>query len=70
MLLSRRISVLLVAVAMAVLLTMGTALAHGGKRHTVCHVKKGPDVTLRGLTHKQAQWHINNHPNDYWGRCG
>ena len=65
----RRISVLLAAVVMAMVLTMGTALAHGGNRHTVCHVKRGDDVTLRNLTHSRANWHINNHAKDYRGAC-
>jgi hypothetical protein len=64
----RRISVLLVGVLVAMMLTMGTALAHSGN-HTVCHVKNGKDETLRGLTHKQANRHINNHPKDYRGAC-
>ena len=60
---------LLVAVVVAVVLTMGTALAHGGKRHTVCHVKRGDDTTLRHLTHKKAKWHVKHHNKDYWGKC-
>ncbi len=66
----RRVLVLLTAVIVAAMMSVGPALAHGGKRHTVCHVfERGPDATLRGLTHKQANWHINNHPNDYRGAC-
>ena len=59
----RRISVLLVAVVMAMMLSMGSALAHSGT-HKVCH--RGDTLYL---THKQANRHINNHPNDYRGKC-
>ena len=61
----RRISVLLVAVVMAMMLSMGTALAHKSDNHKVCH--RGD--TISGLTHKQQQRHLNNHPRDYAGKC-
>ena len=60
----RRISVLLVAVVMAMMLSMGSALAHNSGNHKVCH--RGNTLYL---THKQANRHINNHPNDYRGKC-
>ena len=63
----RRISVLLVGVVVAVMMSMGTALAHSGK-HTICDVRNGKDVTLYNLSHKKAQKRVNN-TNDYWGKC-
>jgi hypothetical protein len=66
----RRISVLLVAVVMMMMLSLGTALAHKSGNHKVCDVRKGNDVTLSGYTHKQQQRYLNNHPKDYAGKCG
>ena len=66
----RRISVLLVAVVMAMMLTVGTALADSGSNHKVCHVRNNAkDVTHSGLTKKQANRELNRHPKDYRGKC-
>jgi hypothetical protein len=66
----RRISVLLVAVVMMMMLSLGTALAHKSGNHKVCDVRKNAkDVTLSGYTHKQQQRYLNNHPKDYAGAC-
>jgi hypothetical protein len=66
----RRISVLLVAVVMMMMLSLGTALAHKSGNHKVCDVRKNAkDVTLSGYTHKQQQRYLNNHPKDYAGKC-
>jgi len=66
----RRISVLLVAVVMTMMLSVGTALAHQSGNHKVCHVvKNGKDVTHSGLTHKQQQRELNRHHRDYAGKC-
>ena len=66
----RRISVLLVAVVMAMMLTVGTALADSGDNHKVCHVRNNAkDVTHSGLTKKQANRELNRHPKDYRGAC-
>jgi hypothetical protein len=66
----RRISVLLVAVVMMMMLSLGTALAHKSDNHKVCDVRKNAkDVTLSGYTHKQQQRYLNNHPKDYAGKC-
>ena len=61
----RRISLLLVAVVMTMMLSVGTALAHTSDNHKVCH--RGD--TISGLTHKQQQRHLNRHENDYKGKC-
>jgi hypothetical protein len=53
----RRISVLLVAVVMAMMLSMGSALAHKSSNHKVCH--RGNTLHL---THKQANRHITTTP--------
>ena len=60
----RRISVLLVALVMAMMLSMGSALAHTSSNHKVCH--RGNTLYL---SHKQANRHIDNHPNDSRGKC-
>ena len=66
----RRISLLLVGVVVAVMLSMGTALAHSSNNHTVCHVRSGAkDVTHYNLTHREAIRELNRHPKDYWGEC-
>jgi hypothetical protein len=61
----RRISVLLVAVVLTMMLSVGSALAHKSGNHKVCH--RGH--TISGLTHKQQQRHLNRHDNDYKGKC-
>ena len=63
----RRISVLLGAVVLAMMLSMGSALAH--KTHwKVCDVRNGEDVTLIYHNFKDAKKRVNN-TNDYWGEC-
>ena len=61
----RRISVLLVAVVMAMMLSMGPAFARGGHNYTICHNGN----TWYNLSYKQAKWHVRHHSNDYWGKC-
>ena len=61
----RRISVLLVAVVMTMMLSVGTALAHKSDNHKVCF--KGD--TISGFTHKQQQRFLNNHPKADPGKC-
>jgi len=61
----RRISLLLVGVVVAVMLSMGTALAHSSNNHKVCF--KGH--TISGFTHKQQQRFLNNHPKADPGKC-
>jgi hypothetical protein len=65
----RRVSVLLVAVVLTMMLSVGSALAHQSNNHKVCDVRKGNDVTRSGYTHKQQQRYLNNHPKDYAGKC-
>jgi hypothetical protein len=66
----RCVSVLLVAVVMAMMLSVGTALAHQSNNHKVCHVRdNAKDVTHSGLTHKEQKRELNRHPKDYAGAC-
>jgi len=68
----RRISLLLVGVVVAVMLSMGTALAHQSNNHKVCDVRNNAkDVTLTGFTHKQQQNYLDKRKNseDYAGEC-
>jgi len=61
----RRVSVLLVAVVMAMMLSVGTALAHKSDNHKVCF--KGD--TISGFTHKQQQRFLDRHPKADPGKC-
>jgi hypothetical protein len=73
--LGRRVLVLLVAAVMAVMLSIGPALAHGGgskghhdggnKKVTICHKGKN---TLHIPKHA-AKKHLKKHDRDYWGPC-
>ena len=66
----RRISLLLVGVVVAVMLSMGTALAHSSNNHKLCHVvKNGKDFTKTGLSHKEWKRELNRHHRDYAGKC-
>ena len=66
----RRISVLLVAVLVAMLMSVGSALAAQNNNYKVCHVRNGaPDVTHSGLTWKERNRELNRHPKDYAGEC-
>jgi hypothetical protein len=67
-----RVSVLLLAVVMAMMLSVGTALANQNDNYKVCHVREGkPDVTLTGFTHKEQQNYLDKRKNreDYAGAC-
>jgi hypothetical protein len=61
----RRISVLLLAVVLAMMLSVGTALAHQSDNHKVCF--KGD--TISGFTHKQQQRFLDRHPKADPGKC-
>jgi hypothetical protein len=61
----RRVSVLLVAVVMAMMLSMGSAWAHQSDNHKVCF--KGD--TISGFTHKQQQRFLDRHPKADPGKC-
>jgi hypothetical protein len=66
----RRVSVLLVAVVLTMMLSMGTALANQNDNYKVCHVVKGgPDKTHYGLTKKEQNRELNRHSKDYAGAC-
>jgi hypothetical protein len=66
----RRVSVLLLAVVMAMMLSVGTALANQNDNYKVCHVRNGaPDVTHYGLTKKEQNRELNRHSKDYAGAC-
>ena len=61
----RRVSVLLVAVVMTMMLSMGSAWAHQSDNHKVCY--KGD--TIGGFTHKQQQRFLDRHPKADPGKC-
>jgi hypothetical protein len=68
----RRVSVLLLAVVLTMMLSVGSALAHQSNNHRVCDVRDGkPDVTLTGFTHKEQQNYLDKRKNreDYAGAC-
>jgi len=65
----KRISLLLVGVVVAVMLSMGTALAHSKNNHKLCHVKRGHDITKTGLSHNEWRKELNRHHRDYAGKC-
>ena len=68
----RRVSVLLVAVVLTMMLSVGSALAHQSNNHKVCDVREGKkDVTLTGFTHKEQQRYLDKRSNreDYAGAC-
>ena len=61
----RRISVLLMAVVLAMMLSMGSALAHQSNNHKVCY--KGD--TIGGFTHYQQQRFLDRHEKADPGEC-
>jgi ABC-type sugar transport system substrate-binding protein len=65
----RRVSVLLLAVVLTMMLSVGTALANQNDNYKVCHVVKGPDKTHYNLTKNEQNRELNRHPKDYAGAC-
>ena len=66
----RRVSVLLVAVVLTMMLSVGTALANQNDNYKVCHVVNGgPDKTHYGLTKNEQNRELKHHPKDYAGAC-
>ena len=66
----RRVSVLLLAVVLTMMLSVGTALANQNDNYKVCHVvKDGPDKTHYNLTKKEQNRELNRHSKDYAGAC-
>ena len=60
---------LLVAVVMTMMLSVGTALANQNDNYKVCHVVKGPNKTHYNLTKKEQNQELNRHSKDYAGAC-